>query len=93
MKYERSWTLTDHEGNPAFYTVINYRSETDMRKFLSACGYDEKLFIIDLKKKDEKIMNNRLLCNFNFYNFDQRRPLTYKIITNTFSENYDYKFY
>ena len=93
MKYEKTWLLTDRQGNKAFNTVINYRSEKDMRSFLLACGYDESLFIDDIEKKDQQILNNRLLCNFEFYNFDSRRPLTYKIITNTFEENYSYKFY
>jgi hypothetical protein len=93
MKYEKTWLLTDRQGNKAFNTVINYRSEKDMRRFLLACGYDESLFSASFLRKDEEIMNNRLLCNFEFYNFDSRRPLTYKIVTNTFEENYSYKFY
>ena len=93
MKYEKTWLLTDRQGNKAFNTVINYRSEEDMRRFLLACGYDESLFISEKEKENEEVINNRLLCNFEFYNFDSRRPLTYKIITNTFEENYSYKFY
>lgn len=93
MKYEKTWLLTDRQGNATFNTVINYRSEEDIRRFLLACGYDESLFIDNTEINPSDIMNNRLLCNFEFYNFDSRRPLTYKIITNTFAENYSYKFY
>ena len=92
MKYERSWMLTDREGNKNYHTIINYRLEEDMRKFLFACGYDSSLFIVE-SKKDKEIYNNQLLCNFEFYNFDTRRPLTFKIITNPVNENYDVKFY
>ncbi len=93
MKYEKTWLLTDRQGNKAFNTVINYRSEKDMRRFLLACGYDESLFASEKEKENEEVINNQLLCNFEFYNFDSRRSLTYKIITNTFEENYSYKFY
>jgi hypothetical protein len=93
MKYEKTWLLTDREGNKTFNTVINYRFEKDMRTFLLACGYDESLFVEDKKMVDGEIMNHRLLCNFEFYNFDSRRPLTYKIITDKYTDNYSYKFY
>ena len=93
MKYEKTWLLTDRNGNKSFSTVINYLSDKDMRTFLLACGYDESFFIDSKEIKEEQIMNNRLLCNFEFYNFDSRRPLTYKILTNTFEQNYSYKFY
>jgi hypothetical protein len=92
MSYERTWVLTDGEGNVNYRDVINYRTEKDMRNFLDACGYESAKFVVD-KKKEDKIMNNRLICNFEFYNFDKRRPLTYKIETNKFTTNYDYKFY
>jgi len=77
MKYEKTWLLTDRQGNKAFNTVINYRSEEDMRRFLLACGYDESLFTKEKEKENEEVINNKLLCNFEFYNFDSRRPLTY----------------
>lgn len=93
MKYEKTWLLTDRQGNKTFNTVINYRSEKDMRSFLVACGYEPSFFVDDTKNNSGEVINNRLLCNFEFYNFDTRRPLTYKIITNTFEENYTYKFY
>jgi hypothetical protein len=92
MSYERTWVLTDGEGNVNYRDVINYRTEKDMRNFLDACGYESGKFIVD-KKKEDKIMNNRLICNFEFYNFDKRRPLACKIETNKFTNNYDYKFY
>ena len=93
MKYERTWIITDSEGYPNYRNVINFKNEADMRSFLSAAGYDESKLIIDKKKSEDKIMNNRLICNFELYNFDNRRPLTYKIITNKFIDNYSYKFY
>jgi hypothetical protein len=93
MKYERTWVITDAEGYPNYRNIINFKNEEDMRNFLSASGYDESKLILDKKKSDEKIINNRLICNFELYNFDNRRQLSYKIITNKFTDNYDYKFY
>jgi hypothetical protein len=92
-KYERTWILTDGEGYTNYRSVINFLDEKSMREFLDAAGYDSKGFTVDVKKSEDKIMNNRLICNFEFYNFDKRRPLAYKIITNKYLDNYDYKFY
>jgi hypothetical protein len=93
MKYERTWVITDSEGYPNYRNIINFRTEKEIRDFLSATGYEESKLVIDKLKNDEKVINNKLMCNFELYNFDKRRPLTYKIITNKFSDNYDYKFY
>lgn len=93
MKYERTWVITDPEGYPNYRNIINFKNEIDMRNFLSATGYDESKLILDKKKSEDKIINNRLICNFELYNFDKRRSLSYKIITNKFIDNYDYKFY
>ena len=90
MKYERTWVITDADGYPTYRNVINFKNEADMRSFLSATGYDESKLIID---KDRQVINNRLICNFELYNFDNRRKLSYKVITNKFTDNYDYKFY
>jgi hypothetical protein len=92
-KYERTWIITDGQGYTNYRPVINFLDEKSMRDFLDAAGYDSKAFTVDVKKSEDKIMNNRLICNFEFYNFDKRRPLSYKIITNKYLENYDYKFY
>jgi hypothetical protein len=92
-KYERTWILTDGQGYTNYVNVINFLTEKEMRDFLDAAGYDSKEFKVDVKKSEDKIMNNRLICNFDIYNFDKRRPLAYKIITNKYLENYSYKFY
>ncbi len=92
-KYERTWILTDGEGYTNYRNVINFLTEGEMRDFLDAAGYESKGFTVDVKKSEDKIMNNRLICNFEFYNFDKRRPLAYKIITNKYLDNYSYKFF